>query len=191
MIWESSIHVLGDLIVEKAMGISPHFLGAASSSQVWLGRYLAGGLALDTQIHIFWLELGISNLATRSRMGCHSTNASSRSERVEESGDHGPSWTLEVAGSLCIARMRWFGGTMAAPLRSVPIWPLRSRGRTMFSWRGYDQWDLLNGSIYGDTVSLMDIDHIMGIQNGHIIGIQLVYYSWLRVFWIVEYFTGI
>ena len=47
----------------------------------------------------------------------------------------------------------------------------------MFSWRGYDQWDLLNGSIYGDTVSLMDIDHIMGIQNGHIIGIQLVYYS--------------
>ena len=41
----------------------------------------------------------------------------------------------------------------------------------MFSWRGYDQWDLLNGSIYGDTVSLMDIDHIMGIQNGYTIGI--------------------
>ena len=70
--------------------------------------------------------------------------------------------------------IRWHDGS------TTPIGPhmtITFEGKDDVFMARYDQWDLLNGSIYGDTVSLMDIDHIMGIQNGHIIGIQLVYYS--------------
>lgn len=196
MIWEISIHVLGNLIVEShgAMGffnIAPIIRGRGVSSRsdlegIWLeARPRCGNWHDVTPKNPHFPNLASRTLATSEVTDGVPLYKCFIKERFCRGkwGDQGPSISLHWQDEV----IQWHDGssTPIGPHLTITFegkddvfvgirrsWGVAIRSKIMV----YDQWDLLNGSIYMG-ISLMDVDHIMGIQHGHIIGIQSVYYS--------------